>query len=87
LALTHDKTGKYREAISAYEEAYKLTGSASLLFRVALIYDQEFRQYPQAKNYYQQYLKQAGSYNTTEKLYAEDRLAEMKRAEFMDVDD
>ena len=87
LAITLDKDGQFRQAVAAYKEAYALNNSPEMLFRLALIYDEELRLYPQAKTYYQEYLKFAGGYNSTEKLYAEDRLAEMKRADFMNVDD
>lgn len=86
LALTRDKSGKVEEALDAYGKAYELTRNPSLLFRMALLYDEELRNYSRAKSFYAQYLDATTeSHSTTERLYAEDRLAEIKRAEFMNL--
>jgi tetratricopeptide (TPR) repeat protein len=87
LALTLDKSEKFQEALAAYEQAYNLTESANLLFRMALIYDDELRNYDRAKELYQKYLQLSSGSTSNERLYAEDRLAEIKRADFMNVDD
>lgn len=87
LALTLDKSGKYKEALITYLKAYELTESTNLLFRMALIYDDEMREYDKARKYYEKFLQLNNSQTSNERLYAEDRLAEMKRADFMNVDD
>ncbi len=87
LAITLDKAGSNERALETYQEAYSLTENHHLLFRMAVICDDELRNYKLAKSYYLKYLQECPSINSTERLYAEDRLSDIKRAEFLNVED
>lgn len=86
LAITLDKGGHYREALKAYHEAYELSPNNNLLFRMAIINDDELRKYEAAKELYNRYLQLTPENYSNERLYAKDRLAEMKRADFMNIE-
>ena len=86
LALSLDNNGDYLEAITIYDEAYKLTENHNLLFRMAIV-NEELRRVETAKAQYIKFLELTPDRVTTQRMYAEDRLKDLKVAEFMEAED
>jgi tetratricopeptide (TPR) repeat protein len=86
LALSLDNNGDYLEAIEVYNEAYLRTENPNLLFRMAIV-NEELRRVQTARKQYQKFLDLTPDRVTNQRMYAEDRLKDLKVAEFMDGED
>jgi len=69
---------RFNEAISAYEEAYKLCSDAAALFFIAEIFDIELNQYKDALSYYERFTQEAASSDDQNKDHARVRIDEIR---------
>ena len=70
---------RFREAISTYEEAYKLCSDAGILFAIAEINDADLSQYRQALSYYERFIQAAASSENQNKEHAQVRIDQIQK--------
>jgi tetratricopeptide (TPR) repeat protein len=84
LAISMEKDGQLEECLPHYNEALLRTGNPDLIFRMAIV-NEELRRIETAKRLYVRYLVITPEEDTSERLYAKERLKDLKVAEFMDT--
>lgn len=86
LALSLDNSGQFLESLDYYNEAYRRTENPNLLFRMAIV-NEELRHVKTAIKQYKKFLELTPERVTNQRMYAEDRLKDLRVAEFMDTSD
>lgn len=86
LGVLSEAKGSDRDAITYFKKAYELTHNEDLLYRLALISEDYYKDKGIAEGYYETYLNQSDSSKTFYREYAQERLNDLKAARFFTTD-
>lgn len=86
LGLLYELQEKYPEAIRTYKDAYALTGNNNLMYRLAHISDQYYKDDKIAEGYFRKFLDLTDTTQTPQRVYSEQRLSEMQKVRFFKTD-
>lgn len=85
-ALTLDQQSNFKEAIPQYKKAYEIMRNETILYYLARAYDNYYKDKSIAMNYYERYLEESDTIATPSKVYASERISQIKTVIHMQLD-
>lgn len=86
LGLLYDEKMEYKKAMEHYKQAYSLLEDEVILYYLARVSEQYYKDQSIAIRYYQQYLEDSDTVYAQSKEYASQRISELKTAAHLKLD-